>query len=339
MELAKIHCTIGNMSLKNRKNKKERHTDREPRRVHKQTRLFLTICPNFHPKSDEEAKQRAQDLDMCLKSAFNEGLSYFVVFGKYNPVYAQDTVEKNILSKEISCGIEIGEERKLLHAHVLVDIEHNSMVSLDPKKMGEYVATFMNNQAALRRERPFYKGKHLLVNIKLLAQTKGETAVENIKKYITKTAASATPTLTPATPSPKPQNSPPSLPLQASLGSGQSSKISSTLGTSLPPTFSGPAQELPLPSTVGNSTLGSMPCPPPGFPSAPEFAFGGAPAFSPYPSPPFLSYGGILFPAQPHPHPPSSQVHPGMLPANHVFYAPTNQWFGPSSSISFQKSP
>lgn len=173
---------IGNMSLANRTPAPIHSTT--PIRKLRESKFFLTINPNFRPKTDQESHERSQDFAFVLDRVFSQpAFPWLFKFGQFDPVYQQDTVA-HIKSVDVDCAVELGEKQKRMHAHAIIDVRHESKVTINPKAVGEMVQSCMNYLATVKNQRPFFSGKAMYVHVKVLQQ---KNPVAAMKKYIRKT--------------------------------------------------------------------------------------------------------------------------------------------------------
>lgn len=187
---------IGNMQVGEERKRKARHkadadkaaeTRALPRREDRSSSFFITIGPNFVPQSEQEAKDRAAEFKTVLDDMFSDaGMQTvpYIEFGKFSRAYERDTVKDNIKQKSYSASLEIGEKMGRLHAHVLLELRHDSNVFINAREIAAHVKEKMNKIAEDKQERPFFTGKSIYTNIRLLSQP---SAATQVKKYIRKT--------------------------------------------------------------------------------------------------------------------------------------------------------
>lgn len=177
-----MKVNIGNMSLSERLLPPV--LSPTPIRKLRESKFFLTINPNFRPKTDEESHERSKDFAFVLDRVFSQpAFPWLFKFGQFDPAYQQDTLV-HIKSVDVDCAIELGEKQKRMHAHAIVDVRHESKVTIDPKAVGHMVQSCMNYLAEKKQQRPFFTGKAMWVHVKVLQQ---KNPVGAMKKYIRKT--------------------------------------------------------------------------------------------------------------------------------------------------------
>jgi hypothetical protein len=174
-----MNIYVGNTSITQRAAKISK-----PKKL-RSTRLFITIAPNFHPVSDEESAQRCEDFRQTLSGLFDDSnMDNILSFGRYKAECRGDTYANNVKTRNTAIGVELGEIKKNIHAHILLEMEHDSNVQLNISRVSSYVKNEMNKKASARAQREFFKTKQMYVQVKLMAQ---KWTPEEVMEYITKT--------------------------------------------------------------------------------------------------------------------------------------------------------
>ena len=152
-----------------------------PRRK-QESNFFITVNPNRMFREDTEALARLRFSAALTHLAEKEVLVRYLLFGPKSKHYANDFAHDVIVpSIDWKSTVEVGDEKKRMHAHIILEIEHYSQIQINLKMFqAEFNKAFnsgLADDSPLRLSDPPY------LQVKLLPQNDWATIM---KQYIRK---------------------------------------------------------------------------------------------------------------------------------------------------------
>lgn len=133
----------------------------------KTSTFLITINSNVTRSSNKKYELVNRRFDKLIETMLEEDkFPYFIKFNKVEPDYSK--------IKEVESSFVVvpeGPIRKMLHAHIMTKITHNSNIQIDPAKIRTYITKHLKSLEV----------GDIHVNIKYIRNTQ-----VNLEKYLTK---------------------------------------------------------------------------------------------------------------------------------------------------------